>query len=92
MKNSLRSPSARRPAVGDVVAFRRLLLRRVRRAGARSEETRELLGKEMTSDPRWVLAVSMETGLLFVHLFSGSLSDELNNVFFINRSVFIFSS
>lgn len=74
--------SARRPAVGDVVAFRRFLLRRVRRAGARSEEARELLGKEMTSDPSWVLVVAMETGPLFVHLFNGPLSDVLNNGFY----------
>lgn len=43
-------PSPRRPAVGDVVALGCFLLHGVRRAGARSEEARELLGEEMTSD------------------------------------------
>lgn len=57
-------PLPRWPAVSDVVAFGSFLLRGVSRAGARSEETRELLGKEMTSDLNQVTAV--ETSVLFV--------------------------
>lgn len=55
--HSLTSPSfslsPRRQDVSDVVAFGRLLLSRHRRAGARSEETAELLGEWVTSDPWW---------------------------------------
>lgn len=53
----------RRPDVSDVVAFGSFLLHGVLRAGARSEETGELLGEEMTSDPDRVTAVAMETSV-----------------------------
>ncbi|KAM7378546.1 hypothetical protein PAMA_013446 [Pampus argenteus] len=48
-----------RPSLSDVMALSSFLLHGVRRPGARSGETRELLGEEMTSDQ--VAAVTMET-------------------------------
>lgn len=67
-------PLPRRPAVCDVVAFGGLLLHGVRRAGARSEEARELLGEEMTSD-----LPTPDESLVSVHHCCTIISE--NNVF-----------